>query len=190
MHPQEIVKVNHQIANRIKKIRKNQALTLDELAELSGVSKSMLGQIERAQSSPSITTLIKITEALQVPLTGVIEEEGQGIKLVRSNKMTPLIGRMRDSRLYPTFPFDNLRKFEMFYGEIDPHSRVDTEPTNNNTYEYIILFSGELEVVIDGRSYFLTEGDGIKYRADVKRAYVNSTDEEARMTFLIYYEWK
>ena len=57
-----------QIGERLKEIRKTRGLTLDAVSEMTDVSKPMLGQIERGQSSPTINTLWKISNGLKVPL--------------------------------------------------------------------------------------------------------------------------
>lgn len=57
------------IGERLKEIRANRVLTLDDTAKITGVSKPMLGQIERGQSIPTITTLWKIATGLKVPLS-------------------------------------------------------------------------------------------------------------------------
>ena len=63
------------IGKHLKNIRQNRELSLDEAAEMTGVSKPMLGQIERGQSSPTITTLWKIATGLKVPLSSFLQEE-------------------------------------------------------------------------------------------------------------------
>lgn len=62
------------IGKHLKNIRQNRELSLDEAAEMTGVSKPMLGQIERGQSSPTITTLWKIATGLKVPLSSFLQE--------------------------------------------------------------------------------------------------------------------
>lgn len=61
--------VSLKIGERLKEIRNTRHLTLDEAAELTGVSKPMLGQIERGQSSPTINVLWKISTGLKIPLS-------------------------------------------------------------------------------------------------------------------------
>lgn len=58
-----------QIGGRLKEIRKTRGLTLDDVSEMTDVSKPMLGQIERGQSSPTINTLWKISTGLKIPLS-------------------------------------------------------------------------------------------------------------------------
>ena len=67
--------VSLKIGERLKEIRNTRQLTLDDVAELTGVSKPMLGQIERGQSSPTINILWKISTGLKIPLSFFCKQE-------------------------------------------------------------------------------------------------------------------
>ena len=66
--------MHERIGKKLKSIRTVRALSLDDAAALTGVSKPMLGQIERGQSVPTVTTLWKIATGLKVPLSSFLEE--------------------------------------------------------------------------------------------------------------------
>lgn len=180
--------LNHQIARNLKKIRKRRELTLDMLAEITGVSKSMLGQIEREVTSPTITTLWKIATSLHISLTSLLEEGNPNIKIIDNHKITPLLNDEGRFRLYPTFPYENSKKFEMFYIELDPHTSTYSEPHELLTTEYIIVYEGEFNLVIDKETYHLKVGDAIKYEASLNHEYHNFTDDSCKICMLIYYE--
>lgn len=59
---------------RLKEARRTQGLSLEAVANLSGVSRSMVSQIERGESSPTIATLWNLTRALQVDFAGLLED--------------------------------------------------------------------------------------------------------------------
>ena len=65
--------ISLKIGERLKEIRNTRQLTLDDVAELTGVSKPMLGQIERGQSIPTVTTLWEIATGLKTPLSFFLE---------------------------------------------------------------------------------------------------------------------
>lgn len=73
--------VSLKIGERLKEIRNTKHLTLDEVAELTGVSKPMLGQIERGQSSPTINVLWKISTGLKIPLSFFADSQKRSIQL-------------------------------------------------------------------------------------------------------------
>ena len=71
--PEESDILNH-LAESLKQARKKQGLSLDAVAKLSGVSRSMLSQIERKESSPTVATLWNLTRALQVDFAGLLDQ--------------------------------------------------------------------------------------------------------------------
>ena len=64
-----------QLPARLKRARQAQGLSLDAVAKLSGVSRSMVSQIERGESSPTISTLWNLTRALQVDVAGLLDAQ-------------------------------------------------------------------------------------------------------------------
>lgn len=184
---EELDNLNIQISRNLKEIRKSKNLTLDALSALCGVSKSMLGQIERGESSPTITTLWKIATALHISFTSLLEEASYDVEVIDNYKITPLISDEGKFRLYPTFPFDNSRNFEMFYIEVDPFTKTESSPHEKDTFEYIIVYEGQLEVDINGEIYILNKGNAIKYDASVEHGYANSLEHPAKICMVIYY---
>ena len=83
--------MNRVIPENLKNLRAERKLSLGEAAELTGVSKSMLGQIERGESSPTIATLWKIATGLGVSFTALLESPDQEIEIVKETDMTPLL---------------------------------------------------------------------------------------------------
>ena len=97
------------IGERLKSIRVNRNLSLDETSKLTGVSKPMLGQIERGQSVPTITTLWKIATGLKSPLSSFLEEQQPEYTVVDIEKNEIMLeddGRMRAN---PLFTYDPIR---------------------------------------------------------------------------------
>lgn len=70
------------IGNKLKDIRNKRNLSLDEVTKLTGVSKAMLGQIERGQSNPTVSTLWKIATGLKVSFSLFIDENQEDLQLI------------------------------------------------------------------------------------------------------------
>ena len=105
--------MNTVIADNLRALRQGLNLSLSEVSERTGVSKSMLGQIERNESSPTISTLWKIATGLQVSFTSLMERPEQGIRIVRESEVTPVINDHGRFRLYPVVPAQADRSFEL-----------------------------------------------------------------------------
>lgn len=176
------------IAYNLKEIRKSKDLSLDALANMSGVSKSMLGQIERGESSPTITTLWKIATALHISFTTLLEETKREVEVIDNMKITPLYSDDNRFKLYPTFPYENDRNFEMLYIELEPGAISPSEAHEPGTEEYIIVYDGVLEVEINEKKYELPAGSGIRYDADSNHIYKNKADQLTKICMIIYYK--
>ena len=78
------MELNRAVAENIKRIRKQQKLSLERTAALSGVSRSMLGQIERGEANPSVAILGKLASALKVPAEEFLRNDGfEALRLSR-----------------------------------------------------------------------------------------------------------
>ncbi len=102
--------------------------------------------------------------------------------------MTPLLNDEGRFRLYPTFPYDSKKNFEMFYIELDPHTHTYSEAHEPNTTEYIMVYEGDFDLIVEDQPYYLKEGNAIRYEASVPHQYLNSTDKPCRICMIIYYE--
>lgn len=179
--------VSLKIGERLKEIRATRQLTLDEAAKLTGVSKPMLGQIERGQSSPTINVLWKISTGLKIPLSFFCkqtETEYMVAGLSEKEIITEEDGRMR---AYPLFPFDPARNLEVFYIEFDAGVMHDSLPHVEGVEEYIFLVQGTLKMVIGGKEVFLQERQSIRFDADVSHAYHNVSDKVCTVYNVIFY---
>ena len=75
--------INNVIADNLKRMRKENRWSLDTVAEMTGVSKSMLGQIERKESSPTVATLWKIATGLHISFTALLEQCQKEAELIK-----------------------------------------------------------------------------------------------------------
>jgi XRE family transcriptional regulator, regulator of sulfur utilization len=175
------------VAQNLKKLREEKKLSLDKLAELTGVSKSMLGQIERGGSSPTIATVWKIANGLKVSFTSLLETPQSDTTLLHQSDISPLLEDNGKYRLFPFFPIEEGRRFEVYSIEIDPGGRLSAEAHPQGTQEFLTLFEGELTVRVDQQDYVLAQGDSIRFRADRPHAYLNSGDSLVKLSMVIHY---
>lgn len=180
--------INYRISSNLKKIRKDRSLSLENLAQMSGVSKSMLAQIERQESNPTVNTLWKIALALNISFTSLIEGEDEEIKIVKNSEITPLVEDEKRFILYPVFPYDNQSKFEVLFIEIEKDGISYSQAHDNETYEYIVVYQGKMAVKLNNEEYVLSAGESIKYQANVNHSYQNVGDEQVKLCMIIYYQ--
>lgn len=161
------------LSQNLKRIREAQGLSLDRMAELTGVSKSMLYQMERAQSCPSITTLYKISNALKISLSQLVSEPQPDTIVVSTKDVRAITSKDHSFRIYTMFPCTNERGFEIFYSEIMPGGGSSSEAHQAGTREYITVFEGDLNVYIDNKTFHVPAQHAIGFAADVSHSYHN-----------------
>ena len=190
---EEATDMNRVIAENLRALRAQAQLSLGEVSERTGVSKSMLGQIERGESSPTISTLWKIATGLNVSFTSLMERSEQGTTIVNEADMTPLLNDRGHFRLYPVFEARPGRDFEMLDLELDPGSVSDSSAHAEGTEEFVLVYQGALEITLGstGRErYTVPRGSAIHYRADQTHTYRNAADALTRAAMVISYPKK
>lgn len=175
------------VGENLKRLRAEQGLSLDALAKLSDVSKSRLGQIERGEGNPSITTVWQIAHALKVEFTALVTQPRADSVVVRKSDVAAVLedeGRCRD---YPLFPFDPALGFEVYTMELDPAGRLVAEPHPTGMRETITVVRGDLALTVAGVEYLLGDGDAIRFPADVAHEYRNEGAGIAVVSIVLAY---
>jgi XRE family transcriptional regulator, regulator of sulfur utilization len=180
-------KLNSVIAENLKKFREDRKLSLDNLAKLSGVSKSMLGQIERKEVNPTVSTVWKIANGLKISFTQLMSRPEVDIELIEKSEIQPLIEDDGKFRNFPIFPFDSTRRFEMYMLEIDAGGNLSAEAHPQGTQEFITVFSGEVTININDGDFIITSGNSMRFKADSPHAYKNSGKGTSTLSMVIYY---
>lgn len=175
------------IGNKLKDIRNKRNLSLDEVTKLTGVSKAMLGQIERGQSNPTVSTLWKIATGLKVSFSFFIDENQDDLKVVNQDEINPIIEDDDKMRLFPIFPFDANKGFEIFTIELEPECNHISTPHNNGIEEYIIVTEGEIELSVNDKKFILKKGNSIKFVANKPHVYKNKKNNKAVFQNIILY---
>lgn len=178
---------SQKIALTLRNLRKERGWSLDKTAAETGVSKAMLGQIEREESSPTVSTLWKIATGFQVSFSSFLEAELSNSKPVyRSGKVKKL--NPQDAiQITPIFPFDSKLKFEVFIIELQPGSEHLSLPHEPGVIEHVIVTEGIMEVLSQGRWKKLSKGKGLRFNADEIHGYRNKTDQNVIFHNIIYY---
>lgn len=175
------------IGERLREIRINLNLSLDETAKLTGVSKPMLGQIERGQSVPTITTLWKIATGLKKPLSSFLDNRQTEYDIVNIYGVPPITEDSGRMRAYTMFSYDPIRSMEMFCIEFDSECRHASDKHSDGVEEYIMVLSGKLQLVINGEEVVIEKDNAIRFRADVPHEYNNPFSETCTVYNIIYY---
>ena len=181
---------NHHLAAALRALRSTRGWSLDRTAQETGVSKAMLGQIERGESSPTIATLWKIASGFQTSLSGLIEPipavapDGFVHRTVDALRNQPGPDGMLVASL---FPFEPRFGFELFELTLLPGYERLSEAHEPGVTEHVIVLRGRMEVLIDGHWIDLAEGHAVRFAADRPHGYRNRQETPAVFHNLIHY---
>ncbi len=179
--------LNNIIAGNLKRLRNERQLSLGKLSEICGVSKVMLGQIERGESNPTINTIWKIASGLKIPYTTLIDEPIKTDILVKKEDSKLQESTDNKYRVYCYFTSNTNRNFEIFTVELDGNSTYNSHSHGEKTQEYIIVYSGQLSLDVDTKNYILNPGDSIVFDSSKPHSYSNLNEDMIKMTIINYY---
>lgn len=174
--------INNHIAINLKKIRTGKNMSLDETAEQTGVSKSMLAQIERGEANPSIGCLGRIVSGLRVELNELLEVPRLETFYVSKEELIPTKEVEGQYSIYTYFPYEKDRQFELYGIEIYPGGIYYSGSHGERTVEYITVGTGRLTLKLKEKKFEINQGDAFRFDSDKEHWYCNHGTEVVRLT--------
>jgi transcriptional regulator with XRE-family HTH domain len=177
----------------IQRERKARHLTLERLAALSGVSRSMLSQIERGESNPTFAVLWGLTQALKIDLGdlingGVAHRQANPVDVVTVAHTPEIKSPEGQWRLRILSPPGMAGRTEWYEVEIAAGARLASAPHAPGTFEHLTAQSGGLSVKTELGEQALQPGETARYRADVEHEISNTGDAPAKAWMVVVYE--
>src|SRR4051812_32750027 len=175
------------VGAKVRAERQARGWTLDLLAGASGVSRRMLVNVEQGTANPSVTTLLRLSDALGIGLPALVDvPHAKPAKVVRSGDAPALWSGERGGRgvlLAGTKPPDVL---ELWDWTLAPGDRHDSEAHVRGTKEILQVRDGTITVEVDGQVEVLQVGDAISFASDVAHSYANDGTEPARFSLAVF----
>lgn len=177
------------ISLTLRELRHDRGWSLDKAAEETGVSKAMLGQIERQESSPTIATLWKIASGFQTSFSSFIAniDVDSEEPIHRSGKTSNIHLQDDKIRVMTLFPFDKELNFEIFTIDLSPGCEQLSPPHKHGVTEHVLVLEGKIDVFINGHWRTLNKREGIRFNADQPHGYRNTTRVSACFNNIIHY---
>ncbi len=176
------------VGRNLRKLRGKRGLSLEKLAQASGVSRAMLGQMELGQSAPTINVLWKTATALGVPFSALIgAEEHPGPTVLRSEQVKVLSSHDGKFRSRALFPFGEPRRVEFYELRLAAGSEERADAHAPGTVENLVVTAGAVEIEVAGRKEPLRTGDAIVFDAGAPHVYRNEGGVEAVMYLVMTY---
>ncbi len=170
------------IGKNILKIRNKQNITLNVLAERSGVSKAMLSQIESNKVNPTVATVWKIAQGLGVEINELLKGSPEPARIFTVSKSHDIVSLNTDEvglHISVLSPLSMVEDLEMYMLTFKPEGSLVSEPHFPKTEEYITVIEGSVLVKARENISDLHKGDFLRYHCDVEHSIENTGNSEA-----------
>ena len=176
------------VGENLHRLRTQRGLSLEKLAQQSGVSRAMLGQIELGQSAPTINVLWKIARGLDVTFSALITaQQRSGPLVLRAQQARLLTSSDRKFTSRALFPVNEPRRVEFYELRLSPGGVEHVEAHAAGTVENLVVAEGAVEIEAGGRRHALDAGDAIMFEADEPHVYRNRARGETVMDLVMTY---
>ncbi len=171
---------------RLKEARRAQGLSLEAVANLSGVSRSMVSQIERGESSPTIATLWNLTRALQVDFAGLLEDRDNAdrVEVLRQSEVPSIDNMGKGCLIRILSPPEDAGGHEVYDIRFEPDGALISQPHGRGVQEQLTVLEGSVRVASGSAAGDLGPGDTARYAADVAHS-IHATDGAARIFLIV-----
>jgi transcriptional regulator with XRE-family HTH domain len=173
------------VGHLLRQLREERGISIRELSRLSGISANALSMIERGLSSPSVSTLYRLTDALNIPITSLFRQ---------INDKQTIVFRAAMDRMRIPFPqgmWEGLGG-ESFSGRMQPFmltleagAESGKEKIVHTGSEFVICLSGTLEYEVEGKIYTMQAGDSLLFAARLAHRWRNPGDSVTRAIFVL-----
>jgi XRE family transcriptional regulator, regulator of sulfur utilization len=172
------------IGARVKALRESSGLSLRDLTERSGVSAPMLSQVERGETSPTLTVAARIAAGLELRLSQLLRlDESGAVTIVRASQRQRGGNKRRGHSFEVMTSGQPGQRAELSRHTLAPGGAtgaVDDPPMHEpGSRETALVERGAIQLICDGASYELNEGDCVTFDADLPHHFENPTTVEA-----------
>lgn len=183
----QVVDVTPALGKTIQRLRKAYNMSLGELSEHSGVAKSIISQIERNETNPTIGTVYRLSRALDTTIDEVLKHDDEpNFVEVQSKSGVPIL-ESQDGlcRLAIAGPLNLVEQLQWYDFQARPGGTLESDPHPAGTVEHLYLLKGELEVTCDGETRLIKTGESVRFRGDRPHRLFNPGTDYAHATMVL-----
>jgi transcriptional regulator with XRE-family HTH domain len=182
--------VSSHVSERVKTLRLQRGWSLEELAAASGVSRSMLSQVERNEANPTLAVTCKIAQAFAMSLAEFVQIPGAstGISVIRAEDRAHLYRSDNDCEIRTLSPLHLEKDVEFYQVRLKPGGCLKSAPHFQGTREFLTVEQGRVRVTSAEDETELNRGDSGSYRADVPHAITNVSKGESTVFLVVIYQ--
>jgi transcriptional regulator with XRE-family HTH domain len=175
------------IGKTIQRLRKAYNMSLGELSEQSGVAKSIISQIERNETNPTIGTVHRLSRALDTTIHEMLrDDETSNFREHQTKSGIPIL-ESQDGlcRLAIAGPLELVEDLQWYDFQAKPGGILESDPHPPGTVEHLYLLEGELEVTVGKEVKTAKAGEAIRFRGDRPHKLVNTGSTGAHATMVL-----
>jgi len=181
--------INENLGCRVKKLRGDRGWSLEELASASGVSRSMLSEIERKHANPTLSVTYRIARAFGLPVQDLIQsaDSASAIQTIRANDPAQVFRSDKQCQIRTLSPLNLEKDVEFYEVRLSEGGALRSQPHVDGTREFLTVEEGSVDLESAHSREALNKGDSATYRADVAHAIVNSGKQKAVVFLVVTY---
>jgi transcriptional regulator with XRE-family HTH domain len=178
-----------ELCRRVRQLRMERGWSLESLARASGVSRSMLSQVERNRANPTLAVTLRIARAFGIEIGELVHVPGarSAIEVVRSADRSYHYRSDEQCRIRTLSPLHMEKDVEFYEVRLGPGGALRSAPHFRGTREFLTVQKGNVRVESGDDAEELAPGDSVTYRADLRHALVNTGRGEAVLTLVDIY---
>ena len=175
------------LGKTIQRLRKAYNMSLGDLSETSGVAKSIISQIERNETNPTLSTVYRLSRALDTTIDEVLRKDGQEVFLEQQSKSAVPILESQDGlcRLAITGPLNLVEQVQWYDFQAKPLGVLESDPHPQGTVEHLYMLKGEIEVTAGEEVRRARQGEALRFRGDLPHKIVNTGEGDAHATMVL-----
>jgi len=181
--------VSRGVCRRIRDLRQEAGWSLDVLSQASGVSRSMLSQIEREQANPTLAVTVKIATAFGMTVGQLVELSHQlpSINVIRADDRSHIFREDDECSIRTLSPLKLEKDVEFYEVRLTPGGELRSAPHFEGTREFLTVQKGAIRLESAEELSLVARGDSASYRADVPHALINEGRTEAIVFVVVIY---
>lgn len=182
----DVEPLSQYVCQQVKTLRKRKRWTLEQLATLSGVSRSMLSQVERGAANPTLAVAFRIAQAFGVSLGDLVDGASteNRIAVVRHDDESAIFRNDDVCRIRTLSPLNLEKDVEFYEVKLPPGKKLESAGHFAGTREFLTVRSGTIKIDSGGETVVMKKGDSAQYVADVDHSIENVGKSEV-VIFLV-----
>ena len=181
--------INEDLGRRVKKLRGDRGWSLEELASASGVSRSMLSEIERQRANPTLSVTYRIARAFGLSLQDLIEsaDSASSIQVIRADDPAQVFRADPKCRIRTLSPLNLEKDVEFYEVRLPVNGALNSQAHVDGTRDFLAVEAGVVALESGTCNEVLKKGDSATYRADVAHSISNTGKREAVLFLVVIY---